>query len=183
MGFLIYRVVEQLSPSTLAVATPDSITQPSQTAPVAVTQDAEISIGIRIGQRAPDFRLASLDHEDVSLSDFRGKIVILDFWASWCGPCKSTMPGLEDLARTLASDVVLLGVSLDRSEANAADYLDANNFHAMIGLYGSYADAYRVSGTYGVTGIPKTFIIDRDGIIRYVGHPASLSRQTLERLL
>lgn len=184
IGFVAYRIIVELSPKApVAEVSPDPVSEPSTTPLLQAQTTPDTPVGIRLGQRAPDFQLASLDHDMVSLSDFLGKVVILDFWASWCGPCKSTMPGLESLARALATDVVLLGVSLDRTESAASAYLAANNYDAMIGLYGSYVDAYRVSGVYGVAGIPKTFIIDREGVIRYVGHPASLSRQTIERLL
>ena len=191
--FLIYAVVDRLS-YTPAIISPQANPEASISDPIAselevpaeteVTEEVTaVAVGIRIGQRAPDFSLQSLDNENVALSDFLGSVVILDFWASWCGPCKSTMPGLEDLARELAPDVILLGVSLDRTAAAASGYLAANDFDAMIALYESYTAALGVSQTYAVSGIPKTYVIDRDGVIRYVGHPASLPRQTIERLI
>jgi len=183
-GFLVYVVVDHLSVNAPAIRPAmDPNSALSDTITTAPEEPSDVSIGIRVGQRAPNFRLRSLENEDVSLSDFLGRIVILDFWASWCGPCQLTMPGLEDIARSLASDVVLLGVNLDRSEADAAGYLGSNNFDAMIALYESYASAYAVFQTYGNGGIPKTYVIDRAGIIRYVGHPARLSRQTIESML
>jgi len=183
-GFLLFIVVDHLSFDAPAIL-PEAVPEDTLPDAIAFEQEAptEVPIGIRIGQRAPDFRLLSLENEAVSLSDFLGKIVILDFWASWCTPCHLTMPGLEDIVSPLASDVVLLGVSLDRNAANAANYLVSNNFDVMLALYESYGSAFAVFRTYGDGGIPKTFVIDRDGIIRYVGHPAQLSRQTIERLL
>jgi thiol-disulfide isomerase/thioredoxin len=172
-------IAPQTNPETLV--SESQVSEPEQASETGVATD--VLTGIRIGQRAPDFVLRTLGNVPVALSDFVGKVVILDFWASWCGPCKSTMPGLESLARSLVSDVVLVGVSLDRSAANASDYLAANNYEAMVALYETYAAAYDVFVTYGGGGIPKTFVIDREGIIRYVGHPASLSRQTIERLI
>ncbi len=180
IGFLVYAVVDRLSLPTSTVSPQVSPETPLISDPV---ETAYATTGIRVGQRAPDFRLQSLENEDVALSDFLGKIVILDFWASWCGPCQSTMPGLENLARQLAPDVVLVGVSLDRNAANASSYLTTNNFDEMVPLYESYASAYEVFKTYGGGGIPKTYVIDRAGIIRYAGHPASLPRQTIEQLI
>ncbi len=183
-AFLVFLVIDNRSidvPETLPEAEPADILSDA----VAFEQETptDIPIGIRIGQRAPDFQLRSLENKVVSLSDFLGQIVILDFWASWCAPCRLTMPGLEDIARSLASDVVLLGVSLDRTEANATNYLARNKFDAMIALYESYSSAFALFRTYGDGGIPRTFVIDREGIIRFVGHPARLSRQTIEGLL
>ena len=191
IGFLLYVVVDRLSPQEAPVAsqTPSGVTvvtpEPETTsdASVDIPEATDIPIGTRMGQRAPDFLLQSLDNESVALSDYRGRVVILDFWASWCSPCKATMPGLEALAQALSPDVVLLGVSLDQTAAKASKYLEDNNYEAIIALYGTYAAAYGVSQTYGVSGIPKTYVIDQSGVIRYVGHPGSLPRQTVEALI
>lgn len=183
VGFLVTIALDRLfsnepTPQTVSVA--ETQPAPNQEATIDPT---EIQTGIRVGQRAPNFQISSLDNENVSLSDHLGSVVILDFWASWCGPCKLTMPRLEQLAQSMAPDVVLLGVSLDRKATDASDYLSANNYEATIALYGSYMAAYNLFQAYGNGGIPKTFVIDRDGIIRYVGHPASLSRQVIEALI
>ena len=183
-ALLVFIVLDHLSSNAPAIL-PEVGPEGTLSEAIALEQEvpADIQTGIRIGQRAPDFRLLSLENDAVSLSDFLGKIVILDFWASWCGPCRLTMPGLEGIASSLTSDVVLLGVSLDRNAQDATDYLASNNFDVMIALYESYGSAFAVFRTYGDGGIPKTFVIDRDGIIRFVGHPARLSRQTIEGLL
>jgi len=184
IALLVFLVVDKPSidvPTSLPEIEPEGI--PIDVVVLEEEELEDVPIGIRIGQRAPDFRLRSLENEAVALSDYLGKVVILDFWASWCGPCRLTMPELEDIARSLTTDVVLLGVNLDRTERNAANYLASNNFDAMITLYESYASAFAVFRTYGNGGIPRTYVIDRDGIIRFVGHPARLSRQTIERLL
>jgi thiol-disulfide isomerase/thioredoxin len=186
IGLLSYLVVDRLTPDALDASTDPVHSTPQADADVSAdtsTDSANASVGIRVGERAPDFQLPSLDGTNVRLSDFLGHVVVLDFWASWCGPCKLTMPGLEDLARDLAPDVVLLGVSLDRAATDAVDYLAANNYDAMVAVYGSYTAAYAVFVMYGGGGIPKTFLIDRDGIIRHVGHPALLQRTAVERLL
>jgi len=78
---------------------------------------------------APQFALRSLDGADVSLAEYRGSVVILDFWATWCKPCTKTFPELHALQQDYADrSVVLLVVSLDKSAQRARDYLVANGF-------------------------------------------------------
>ena len=141
------------------------------------------TVGHRVGDVAPAFSLPTLDGERISLSDFRGRLVILDFWASWCVPCRLSMPTLEAMVGDLGEDVVLLGVSLDRSETDARTYVDAKGYTDLIPLYGSLGAARSVAGDYGVLGIPRTFVIDRQGIVRFAGHPNLLGRDLVESLL
>ncbi len=165
---------------------PEAVTAPEPPVVEAPPVPAPIpaASGTRIGERAPDFTLPSLGGASVSLSQFRGRIVILDFWASWCAPCRATMPSLHSLWREVASHgVELVGVSLDRTAAAATAYLGANDFTDMLALWGSYAAAQAVATQYRVTGIPHTFIIDRAGVVRFNNHPARLDRALLESLL
>jgi len=145
---------------------------------------ALVATGSRIGERAPDFSLRALGGEVFSLAQFRGRVVILDFWASWCGPCRATMPTLHALWQDVASrGVVLVGISLDRSESAAATYLAANNYEDMVALWESLAAAQSVASLYGVRAIPRTVVIDRNGVVRFNGHPATLGRAALEPIL
>ena len=141
----------------------------------------DVPVGNRVGQLAPEFTLAELNGGEVALSDFRKRVVVLDFWATWCSPCRASMPGLEALrARYQDKGLVVVSVSLDRSGEDARRYLERNGYEEFIGLWESLAAAKQVAGLYGVFGIPRTFVIDRDGIIRYSGHPARLTNAAIE---
>jgi len=145
-------------------------------------QESGIPIGHRVGQQARDFTLPTFAGNPVSLSDYRGDVVVLDFWASWCIPCRLTMPVIEELVQQFP-EIVLLGVSLDRSRSDAVAYLESRAESTMIAVYGSLSAASAVSRDYAVSGIPRTFVIDREGIIRFADHPANLTARTIESLL
>jgi peroxiredoxin len=134
----------------------------------------------RLPVEAPDFSLENLSGETVTLSALRGKVVVLDFWASWCRPCTRTLPALEQLVGGLSDrGVVLLAISLDRTETAVRDYVAEQGLPADFVLYGSLANARDVKELYGVGGIPRTFVVDREGVIRYSGSPTGVSEDLL----
>ncbi len=116
-----------------------------------------------VGQPAPDFALVDVRDEDnvIRLSDFRGKVVILNWYASWCGPCRSEMPAFEVAYESLDDDVVFFGVNLQESPESAAAMLEemAATYPAVLDEDGEVGQRYRV------TGLPVTYIIDRDGMV------------------
>ncbi len=135
-------------------------------------------------EAAPGFTLESLDGVEVSLADYRGQVVILDFWASWCKPCTKSFPELHALQKAYADrGVELLAVSLDHSAARARDHLIEQGYATKNVLYGSLAAAREVKERYEVGGIPRTFLIDREGWIRFSGHPKRFSAEILESWL
>ena len=155
--------------------------EPSRSEVAPAPEALDVPVGNRVGQLAPEFSLEELNGGEVALSDFRDRVVVLDFWATWCDPCRASMPGLEALrARYEDKGLVLVSVSLDRRGEDARSYLKTHNYEGFIGLWQSFAAAKEVAGRYGVFGIPRTFVIDRNGIIRYAGHPARLSGETIE---
>jgi len=116
-----------------------------------------------IGNAAPDFAIADLDGNPVRLADFRGRPVVVNFWASWCGPCVEEFPLLRDAASRHADDgLVVIGIVWDdRSEA-ARDFMARNG-----ATWAAAMDpGERVSRDYGILGPPETYFIGRDGIIR-----------------
>jgi len=114
---------------------------------------------------APDFTLKSKEGKNVRLSDLRGQVVLLNFWASWCGPCRQEMPILDEIHdkyKDLGFSV--LGVNLDAKSKKAIDYLKDTPVTFPV-LYDPKGD---VSGQYGVQAMPSTVIIDKDGNVRYL---------------
>lgn len=128
-------------------------------------QESEISASDKDKVKAADFTLTNLDGEEVSLFDYKGKVIVLNFWASWCPPCKAEMPDFHKqmLAHQEKDDnVVFLMVNLtfDReTEENARAYLKEQgfeDFNVLLDTEGTAAD------TYSVTGYPSTFFIDQE---------------------
>ena len=122
------------------------------------------------GVPAPDFELASLDGRKVKLSDYRGKAVLLNFWATWCSPCKVEMPWFVDLQKKYGNDgLVILGVAMDDS-----DNSKIAEFASEMGVnYPILLGTDKVSDQYGnVQFLPTTFYIDREG--RIVGKGTGL---------
>jgi len=114
---------------------------------------------------APDFTLQSLDGKNVRLSDFRGQVVLLNFWASWCGPCRQEMPILDEIHNRYKSlGFTVLGVNLDAKSKKAIGYLKDTpvTFPVLLDPKGD------VSSEYGVQAMPSTVIIDKDGKVRFL---------------
>ncbi|MEJ2619521.1 MAG: TlpA disulfide reductase family protein [Candidatus Thiodiazotropha sp.] len=114
---------------------------------------------------APDFTLKSRSGENIKLSELRGSVVMVNFWASWCGPCRQEMPLLQQLYdRYQGMGFTLLGVNVDEDPAAAQKMLKEIPVNFPI-LYDS---SNKVSKQYQVKAMPSTFMVDRDGNIRYL---------------
>jgi peroxiredoxin len=117
------------------------------------------------GDRAPEFRLPAPDGRFFSLSDFRGKVVMVHFWATWCPPCVEELPILARLYPQLSgNDFEMLAVSVDEGGADAVtSFMRQNNLKVPVLL-----DSHRsVAGLYGTYKFPETYIVDRRGVVRY----------------
>ncbi len=146
-------------------------------------QPAQEDLGTEIGQVAPDFRLPDMDGNEVSLTGVRGCVAIIEFWASWCPPCWQSAVHLGELSQRYEDrGLVVLGVSLDQSRDAIENFLKATGEPDITVLWGSFGAAREVAQKYGVQGIPQALVVDRDGVIRYMGHPALIDADTLAPL-
>lgn len=113
------------------------------------------------GDTAPDFTMTTFDGQEVSLSDYEGQIVVLNFWGSWCGPCRAEAPDLQDIYTDYGGDVVVFGVNWLDIEGEALAFMDEFGI-----TYPNAPDiGEKVASRYNIEGAPETFIINRDGII------------------
>jgi len=133
--------------------------------------------GIKVGNLAPDFQLHNLEGKPVSLSDFRGKSVILNFWATWCGPCVFEMPYLQQVYEEYsANGLVLLAVNIDASSSKVTKFLQGHNLSLPVLL----DTKQNVARRYNTRYIPTTFFIDKDGIIQVVKVGAFPNKEAIE---
>jgi peroxiredoxin len=127
---------------------------------------------VEIGEPAPDFLAFDMSGQEVSLEDYRGKVVLLNLWATWCTPCKEEMPSIQRLyGEVNDEDFLVLAVSIDRAPA------DDDRTNPLGGKLTAFADSLgltfpvlhdpsaEISTTYRTTGVPESFVLDREGVI------------------
>jgi thiol-disulfide isomerase/thioredoxin len=116
-----------------------------------------------IGRPAPDFTLRDLAGKDLQLASLKGKVILLDFWATWCGPCVAEMPKLDLLSKEFKEkDVVVLGIDAGEDEETVRSFIKKNPYQLRV-LLSSPED--RVLGNYAAYSYPSTVVIDRNGIV------------------
>ena len=128
------------------------------------SEQSESEAPVAAGSQAANFKLEALDGHTVSLESLRGKVIFLNVWATWCGPCREEMPSMETLYEDFKDnkDFVMLAVSQDtKGRSMVAPYVEKNGYHFAILL----DPENKISETYDVSGVPETFIIDRKGQI------------------
>jgi cytochrome c biogenesis protein CcmG, thiol:disulfide interchange protein DsbE len=118
--------------------------------------------GPEIGTQVDDFSLPGIQAQPIKLSDFRGKAVVLNFWATWCIPCKDEMPLLQKYADSLGSSVVVIGINSQEQAPDVKAYIEANaiRFPIALDLSGE------ITRRFQINGYPTTFFVDQKGILR-----------------
>jgi thiol-disulfide isomerase/thioredoxin len=127
----------------------------------------------RIGAAAPDFEWTGPDGRTLRLSSYRGKVVVVNFWATWCAPCREEMPALQRVAASEA-DVVVLEVDLLEAGDKARSFLDSLGLDRLQPVLDSDGATTR---RYGVLSLPSTFFVDKDGVIRHLEFTAMTEAQ------
>ena len=126
---------------------------------------APAAFAVSLQESAPDFTLKSLDGGNLRLDEYRGQVVLINFWASWCGPCRQEMPLLDRLhQRYEDTGFAVLGVNVEGEVAPAREIVDKTNvsFPVLIDK------GQLVSELYKLEAMPSTVVVDRDGRIRYI---------------
>lgn len=122
------------------------------------------SAPLQIGSPAPKFTLPDLNGRQVSLDQFKGRVVMLDFWATWCGPCRMTMPLLGNLEKEYRDTMTLLAVNLQEPRNVVRDYVQKQNINSQVLL----DENGSVGEVYGTDSIPMQVLIDKNGIVRHI---------------
>lgn len=130
-----------------------------------INREDEININevdIAIGLESPDFTLTSLDGEEITLSDYRDKIVIINFWATWCHWCDIEMPDLNRL-HIENDDIVVLAVNVMEDENTVREYIEDGGYEFEV----VFDTDGKLTGDYLVNGLPNSYFVDKDGILQY----------------
>lgn len=152
------------SDSEYAESTPE-VTPESAGSETSAPAEAAAVVAVGKGHPAPDFNLNKINGGQLQLSSLRGKIVLVDFWDTWCPPCRKALPHLQELSETYSDDVVVVGVALGKEGAEKVrTYTKDNGLTFEMVLFNN--DMKLVADFGGVEAIPTTFLIDADGIIR-----------------
>ena len=130
----------------------------------AVQTALDEALKLQFGQPAPEFTLQDLDGQPVSLSQFKGQVVVLDFWASWCGPCIENLPDLRKIKeRTADQPVVFLNLSLDENEAAWRKAIDKHEIKGVhVRAVGMGSDVAR---SYNISALPSYYLVDSQGLL------------------
>lgn len=143
--------------------------------------DSMIQTVVETGDRAPNFKIVTDSGRAVTRSDFGGKVLVLNFWATWCPPCIEEIPSLDAMQKRLAGDgVVVLAVSVDKNQKSYQDFLQ----RARVGFLTARDPAADISSEYGTFKYPETYIINRDGkvVAKYISNQNWMDERILQEI-
>jgi peroxiredoxin len=147
----------------------------SRWAPILVTLGLSLALSalalaaeLKVGSRAPDFSLKDRGGKTVKLSGLRGKVVIVDFWATWCEPCKKELPALDKLQKSFIDakkDVVIVAVNIDNEKAKAEKFLKDKGIKHLTVVFDT---KQAVAPTYDPPTMPTSYVVDQKGLVRHI---------------
>ena len=173
VGVLIGMGVGALFISGLVLAT-NSFSQPK----AGIIEEVDSDDALQVNAPAPDFELKSLTGDLKHLSDFQGRVVVLNFWATWCGPCTYEMPFFQEIYESYASEIAVLAVNNQESVDRVSPFVEelGLTYEILMDNDGSVATQYQV------IGFPTTYFIDPNGIIKFL-HVGVLTQEQLDGYL
>jgi thiol-disulfide isomerase/thioredoxin len=134
------------------------------------------STKLSFSAKAPDFQLQDINGKTVRLADFKGKVVFIDFWATWCPPCRESIPAIKKLHKDFSvnPNIVILGLNLGEKKSVVEKFVEKNEMNYSI----VYCDD-KTANDYAVRGIPLFVIVDKNGNIaqRYTGYVGGLEKE------
>lgn len=139
-------------------------------------QSTETNVKVTLkDDKAPEFSLKSVDGKTVKLSDYKGKVVIIDFWATWCPPCRKGIPDLISIQNEFKDKVVIIGISLDREKTikDVPGFVKNNGINYPV----VYGDDKVVIDYGGIQSIPTSFVVDKNGTVVDM-HVGLVSKET-----
>ncbi|MHA6251194.1 TlpA family protein disulfide reductase [Oceanobacillus sp. CAU 1775] len=142
-------------------------------------KEAEDFVGIQPGETAVDFELETLDGEMLRLSDLQGEKVILNFWASWCPPCREEMPEMQEFYEEYNEDIKIIAVNYNETDETVKDFIEEFNYTFTTPLDRNGA----VGDNYGVLSLPTTYFIGTDGKIQEPRHVGPMDYEFMEDMM
>lgn len=155
----------------------DKIIEEENTEVIAGEETEEEDFEIAIGKESPNFTLKNLDGEEVSLSDYRGKIVLINFWATWCPWCDKEMPDLQKLDEE-NDDLVVLAVDVMEDKETVKKYIEKGKYNFEVVL----DEDGEIAKTYLVSGLPASYFVDEEGIL-LGGVPGAMTYEQMVAIL
>nr|WP_090858256.1 TlpA disulfide reductase family protein [Paraliobacillus sp. PM-2] len=178
-GWAIYDFINQPDEENQTYETTEDTEVKESTDSTNEGEQEEESVGLDVGDIAPDFTLNTLTGDEVTLSDYRGKRIMLNFWATWCPPCRAEMPAMQQFFEQ--NNVEILAVNLTDTEDRLQDVVD---FVDEFGLTFSILldEKSELAVTYQIRPIPTTFMIDSKGVIQHKSF-GPLNQEQMEQAL
>ena len=175
--------VQSFTDEDVSIPSSDEPSRDDSQSPATEDPDSSVLSAEGLTTLAPSFSLEDRGGRRVSLSDFRDRVVLLDFWATWCAPCRASMPRVERLHQRFGSrGLQVIGVNIQGKSDEVLEYIDDGGYSFLF-LFDGGNWRSNISRAYGVTSIPRSYLIDRHGQIVYAGHPESLSEALVEASL